>query len=64
MAGAVASAYVVPALCVGTLLLLDLINPGMLDDMTRHPVGLAIVGVSGAAFAVALALCRRVTRKT
>ena len=62
MAGAMFTSYVVPVMGVGTLFLLNLMNPRTLDQMTTKPLGIAVLVVAGTLYAVGSVLIRRVTR--
>ncbi|MBV9413852.1 MAG: type II secretion system F family protein [Solirubrobacterales bacterium] len=62
MAGAMFTSYVVPVMGVGTLFLLNLMNPRTLDQMTTKPLGITALVVAGILYAVGSVLIRRVTR--
>lgn len=58
----VATGYIVAALGVGALFLMNAMAPGVIGEMTRSPIGLAILAASGSLFALGLFLVNRVTR--
>ena len=62
MAGAVTTAYIVAALGIVSVFLIDLIKPGALSALTGSPIGIAVVIVSGTMYAVGFAMVRAVTR--
>jgi tight adherence protein B len=62
MSGAVATAYVVAGLGPVSLLLFDLIQPGSLDALTGSVIGVLILIVAGALYALGLLVIRRMTR--
>jgi tight adherence protein B len=62
MAGAVFTSYVVIVMGLGSLLMLNSINPGILDKMTSRPVGQAALGLAAALYSVGFLLIRRTTR--
>ena len=62
MAGSVFSGWIVVGLGVGTLLLMNLIRPGLLDVMTSNLLGVFTLCLVGGAYALGLVLVRRVTR--
>jgi tight adherence protein B len=62
MSGAVFTSYLVALIGVGTLFLLDLISPGVLDELLSAPLGIAVFAVSGTLYAIGFVLIRRVTR--
>jgi tight adherence protein B len=62
MSGAVASAYVVAALGVGTVFISDLIRPGSIDKMTQTPAGLAVLFVAAVLYTGGMLVIRRITR--
>ncbi len=62
MAGSVATGYMVAGLGAVTVLLMNAITPGVLDDLTSSLPGLIAVGVAGGLFALGFVLIRRVTR--
>lgn len=56
------SGYMVVALGLGSVLLLNLINPGALDELVASWIGRGVLVVSLSLFAVGFLLIRRVTR--
>jgi tight adherence protein B len=62
MSGAVFTGYVVAALGIGTVFLLNAISPGALDRLLGSPAGIAAFVVAGLLYAVGLLLIRQVTR--
>jgi tight adherence protein B len=62
MSGAVFTGYVVAALGVGTVFLLNAISPGSLDRLLGSPAGIAAFAVAGVLYAAGLLLIRQVTR--
>lgn len=62
LAQAVATGYLVIALGVGMLFLLNGIQPGSVEKMTGHIVGQIALVVSGSLFALGFYLIRRMTR--
>jgi tight adherence protein B len=62
MAGSVYTSYVVVAMGVGSLLVLNLIHPGAVKIMTSKLIGQAALGVAGLLYALGFFLIRRTTR--
>jgi tight adherence protein B len=62
MAGAVFTSYVVVAIGLGSLLLLNAIGDDVLQKMTSDPIGLAALAVSSVLYVVGFLLVRRTTR--
>lgn len=62
MAGSVFTGYMVALLGVGTVLLMNLISPGVLDELTSSVPGLIAVSVAGGLYLLGFLLIRRVTR--
>ncbi len=62
MAGAVYTAYIVPLIGVGSLFLLNTINPHTLDRMTTSPVGIAALIVAAGLYTAGWVAIRRTTR--
>lgn len=62
MAGAIFTSYVVAALGLGSLLLVNAIQPGVIEDMVANPVGQAALVVGLALYALGFTLVRRTTR--
>lgn len=63
-AQAVYTGYVVTGLGIGTLFLMNVLSPGVLDRMTASPAGLAVLGAGCGLFALGLVLVHRATRIT
>jgi tight adherence protein B len=62
LSGSVYTGYMVAGIGVATLLLLDLMSPGLLEKMLREPIGIAAVVIGGALYAVGFLMIRRATR--
>jgi tight adherence protein B len=62
MAGSVFTGYMVAGLGAVTVLLMNAVTPGVLDDLTSSLPGLIAVGVAGGLYAIGFVLIRRVTR--
>ncbi len=62
MAGSVSTGYMVAALGAVTVLLMNAITPGVLDQLTSSLFGLIAIAVAGFFFALGFLLIRRVTR--
>lgn len=62
MTGAIFTAYIVAALGVGSLVLLNLANPGVLENITTSAIGVAALAIAGVLYAVGFVLVRQVTR--
>jgi tight adherence protein B len=62
MSGAVFTGYVVAALGIGSVFLLNAISPGSIDRLLGSPAGIAAFVVAGLLYAVGLLLIRKVTR--
>ncbi len=62
MAGAVFTSYIVPALGVGALLMLNSINSKTLPRMTSSPIGIAALVVAGIMYTLGSLAIRRITR--
>lgn len=62
MAGAVFTSYLVAGLGLSTLLILDLIQPGLVDKMLTEPLGVIAFLVSGTLYAIGFVFIRQVTR--
>lgn len=62
MAGAIYTAYIVPALGVLSLVLLNTINSNTLPRMTSNPIGIAALVLAGVIYVIAFVAIRRVTR--
>lgn len=62
MAGAVFTSYLVAGMGIGTIFMIDLISPGVVDEMLTSGVGLAAFAVAGLLYATGFLLIRRITR--
>lgn len=62
MAGSLATGYIVAAMGVGAILLLNLIDPGLFEAMTSTWTGRIALLISGALYAASFVLIQRVTR--
>lgn len=62
MAGAVYTAYLVPFLGLGSLLMLNTINPHTLQRMTSSVIGIVVLLLAAIIYMMAFAAIRRVTR--
>ncbi len=62
LSGAVFTSYVVIVMGVGSLLVLNVISPGVLDRMTRELVGQAALATAFTLYALGFFLVRRATR--
>lgn len=62
MAGSVFTGYMVAILGIGTVLLMNLISPGVLEELTSSVPGLIAVSIAGAFYLVGFLLIRKVTR--
>ena len=62
LSGVVYTSYVVAAMGAGTILLINGISPGVTQEMTSSPIGLAGLVVAGTLWTVAFVLIRRTTR--
>ncbi len=62
MTGAISTGWVVGGLGVGSLLLVNSLSPGLLEQMTRNNVGRIALLTAGALYTVAFLLVRRTTR--
>jgi tight adherence protein B len=62
MAGSVFSGWLVAGLGLGTVVLLNTLRPGVLDEMISSVVGIAALIFAGTLYAIGLVLIRRVTR--
>lgn len=62
MAGPVMIGYLVPVLGLGTLLMLNLVSPGLIDELASAGAGRAALVIAGGLYAVGLLLIRRLTR--
>ncbi len=62
MAGAIFTSYLVAGLGLGSLLLLNAISPGVLEEMTESWIGRAALAVGLGLYALGFLLVRRTTR--
>jgi tight adherence protein B len=62
MAGALFTSYIVPVLGIGSLILLDGINPETLHRMTTKPLGIATLIVAAGLYSLGWIAIRRTTR--
>ena len=62
LSGVVFTSYVVAAIGGGTILLINVISPGVTQEMTSSPIGIAGLVVAGILWTVAFVLIRRTTR--
>lgn len=62
MAGSVFTSYIVGALGVGTILLLNAMSPGVVDDMIASPVGRVALLFSGTLYTIGFVLIRQTTK--
>jgi tight adherence protein B len=62
LAGAVFNSYIVGAMGLGSLLLVNGIQPGLLRKMASTPVGIAALAVAGLLWTAGFLVVRRITR--
>lgn len=62
VSGTVFTAWLVAGMGVGSLLMVNILNPGVLDKMASDPIGIAALTVSGLLYALAFVLVRRTVR--
>jgi tight adherence protein B len=62
LSGSVFTGWLVAGIGVATILLLNLISPGVMRDLTSTLIGLAAIVVAGSLWTVAFLLIRRTTR--
>lgn len=62
MSGAIFTSYLVGALGLGTLILLDAISPGVVEEMTRTGIGRLALAFGSTLYAIGFVLIRRTTR--
>jgi drug/metabolite transporter (DMT)-like permease len=62
MSGSVANSWIVAGIGVASVLLVNLIQPGMLREMTSNVIGLAALIVAGMLWTLALVMIRRATK--
>ncbi|HWC11975.1 MAG TPA: type II secretion system F family protein [Acidimicrobiales bacterium] len=62
MSGSVFTGYLVAVMGVGSVLLLDLILPGALEEMSSEPLGRLALAVAAVLYVIGFVLVRRTTR--
>ena len=62
LSGAVFTSYLVMVMGIGTIVLINVISPGVLNEMTTTIPGIAALAVSAALYGTAYALIRQITR--
>jgi len=62
VSGTVFTAWLVAGMGVGSLIMVDALNPGVLDKMASDPIGIAALALSGLLYSVAFVLVRRTVR--
>jgi tight adherence protein B len=62
MSGAVFTSYIVAAMGVGVIVLMNVVSPGVLGTMTSEPIGLLALAVAGTLYAVGLLVIRTITK--
>jgi tight adherence protein B len=62
LSGSVFTSYVVAGIGIGTILLMNVISPGILREMTTSVAGLAALSIAGVLWAIAFVLIRAATR--
>jgi len=62
MAGAVFTSYIVAAMGVGTILIMNVMSPGVLDKLLGSLIGIAALTVAGILYAVGFMLIRTTTK--
>ncbi len=62
MSGEVFTSYIAALLGVVSLLLLNALNPKVLDEMLTRPIGIAALAISGSLYLIGFLLIRRMTR--
>lgn len=62
VAGTVFTAWLVAAMGVGSLIMVDALNPGSLHKMASDPIGIAALVVAGLLYSTAFVLVRRTVR--
>jgi tight adherence protein B len=61
MAGAIQTGYVTGAMGLGLIVLMNLVYPGMIDDMARTVVGQAALAIAAGLYALAFVIVRKMT---
>jgi tight adherence protein B len=62
VSGTVFTAWFVAGMGIGSLLMIEALNPGVLDKMASDPLGIAALAVSGLIYSVAFILVRRTVK--
>lgn len=62
VSGTVFTAWLVGGMGVASLVMVDALNPGVLDKMASDPIGIAALAVAGLLYAIAFVLVRRAVR--
>jgi tight adherence protein B len=62
LSGSVFTSYVVAGIGIGTILLMNVISPGILREMTTSVAGLAALSIAGVLWVIAFFLIRAATR--
>ncbi len=62
LAGSVYTGYVVPVIALGALLLMNTVQPGVIEDLTSSLLGLIVLFISGSLWTFAVILIRKTTR--
>lgn len=62
VSGTVFTAWLVAGMGVGSLVMVDTLNPGSLDKMASDPIGIAALVVAGLLYSAAFVLVRRTVR--
>ncbi len=62
LSGSVFTSYLVAAMGVGSIALVNVISPGVLGEMTRSPVGILALCCTGGLWLLAFLMIRRITR--
>lgn len=62
VSGTVFTAWLVAGMGIGSLIMIDALNPGSLDKLASDPIGIAALVVSGLLYTAAFVLVRRTVR--
>ena len=62
LSGSVFTSYLVAAMGVGTIILLNVVSPGVLREMTTSLIGLAAFFVAGVLWTIAFVLIKQTTK--
>jgi tight adherence protein B len=62
MAGAISSAYIVAGLGLGSVVMVNLVSPGVFDSMVASPIGRLVFVFSTTLYVVGFTVIRRMTR--